>query len=47
VKFLLDTDHLSILQEQSGAEYDRIAAHIRQHAQDEIALSIVSFHEQV
>jgi tRNA(fMet)-specific endonuclease VapC len=45
VKYLLDTDHLSILQWQTGDEYDRVAARCRAH-EDETALSIVSFHEQ-
>ena len=45
MKYLLDTDHLSILQWESGTEYARVADRCRQH-EDETALSIVSFHEQ-
>jgi tRNA(fMet)-specific endonuclease VapC len=46
VKYLFDTDHLSILQRQSGAEYVSIVEQYENH-EDEIALSVVSFHEQV
>jgi tRNA(fMet)-specific endonuclease VapC len=47
VKFLLDTDHLSILQRQSGPEFAALAAHIANHPATDLALSVVSFHEQV
>ena len=45
MKYLLDTDHLSILQWESGDEYARVAERCQQH-ENETALSIVSFHEQ-
>lgn len=45
--YLLDTDHLSILQQQSGREYLALAARISRHPPTELALSVVSFHEQV
>ncbi len=47
MKFLLDTDHISILQKQSGAEFNNLAARIARHAPGDLAFSIVSFHEQV
>jgi tRNA(fMet)-specific endonuclease VapC len=47
VKFLLDTDHISILQRQSGPEYAALAARIAQHQPADLAFSVVSFHEQV
>jgi len=47
MKFLLDTDHISILQKQSGAEYTALLAHIAQVARADLAVCIVSFHEQV
>ncbi len=47
MKFLLDTDHISILQKQSGADYRVLMAHIAQVARTELAFCIVSFHEQV
>jgi tRNA(fMet)-specific endonuclease VapC len=47
VKFLLDTDHISILQKQSGPEYATLIAHIAQVPRADLAFCIVSFHEQV
>jgi tRNA(fMet)-specific endonuclease VapC len=47
VKFLLDTDHISILQQQAGAEYLRLAARIAQHPPADLGFSLVSFHEQL
>lgn len=44
--FLLDTDHLVILQRQSEPEYGRLNLAMSQHAADDFFLSIVSFHEQ-
>jgi tRNA(fMet)-specific endonuclease VapC len=46
VKYLLDTDHLSIWQRQAGVEFQALAARKAQHPPDDLALSIVSFHEQ-
>jgi len=47
MKFLLDTDHISILQKQTGAEYATLMARIAQVQQADLACCIVSFHEQV
>jgi len=47
MKFLLDTDHISILQRQSGPEYPVLMAHIAQVPRSDLAFCIVSFHEQV
>src|SRR6266478_919629 len=47
MKFLLDTDHISILQGQSGPEYPVLMAHIAQVPRSDLAFCIVSFHEQV
>ncbi len=47
MKFLLDTDHISILQKQSGPEYTALMARIAQVARADLAFCIVSFHEQV
>jgi tRNA(fMet)-specific endonuclease VapC len=47
VKFLLDTDHISILQRPSGPEFAALSARIAQHAVSDFAFCIVSFHEQV
>jgi tRNA(fMet)-specific endonuclease VapC len=47
VKYLLDTDHLSVLQQQSGPDYLALSARIAAHPRSDLALSIISFHEQV
>jgi tRNA(fMet)-specific endonuclease VapC len=47
VKYLLDTDHVSVLQQQSGPAYSALSARIAMHSPTDLALSIVSFHEQV
>jgi tRNA(fMet)-specific endonuclease VapC len=47
VRFLLDTDHISILQLLGGAEYAILSARISQHPRSDFAFSVVSFHEQV
>ncbi|MEX0642685.1 MAG: type II toxin-antitoxin system VapC family toxin [Pirellulales bacterium] len=45
--FLLDTDHLVILQRQSEPDYSRLRAAMTVYAASDFFLSIVSFHEQV
>jgi tRNA(fMet)-specific endonuclease VapC len=47
MKFLLDTDHISILQRQSGAEFAVLIGRIAQVPRADLAFCIVSFHEQV
>jgi hypothetical protein len=47
MKFLLDTDHLSILQRQTGQDYINISARMAQHPLSDFAVSSVTFHEQV
>ena len=47
MKYLLDTDHLSIVQRQSGPAYARLRTRIVQHPLADLAFSIISFHEQV
>jgi hypothetical protein len=47
MKFLLDTDHISILQKQSGPEYPVLMARIAQVPRADLAFCIISFHEQV
>jgi tRNA(fMet)-specific endonuclease VapC len=44
--YLLDTDHLVILQRQCEPEYGRLNASMGRHDPDDFFLSIVSFHEQ-
>src|SRR5271155_5373100 len=47
MKFLLDTDHISFLQKQSGPEYAAPIARIAHVRRADLAFCIVSFHEQV
>lgn len=44
---LLDTDHVSVLQWQEQPACDRLLARLDQLPPDDVAVSIVSFHEQV
>jgi tRNA(fMet)-specific endonuclease VapC len=46
MKYLLDTDHISILQRQMGTEYAILSGKISRLPLSEFAFSIVSFHEQ-
>ena len=43
---VLDTDHLSIMQERNQPDWDRLQSRLAQQPADEIAFSIVSFQEQ-
>ena len=47
MKFLLDTDHISILQRQGGAEFIALSTRIAQQQPADLAFSVMSFHEQV
>jgi tRNA(fMet)-specific endonuclease VapC len=47
VKYLLDTDHLSIVQRQTAPEYTTLLTRIAQYPSTDLACSIISFHEQV
>jgi tRNA(fMet)-specific endonuclease VapC len=47
VKYLLDTDHISILQRQAGAEYATLLMRLAQYPPTDLACSIISFHEQM
>ena len=45
--YLLDTDHITLLEHRSGPAYAAFALRLNLHATDGIAVSVVSFHEQV
>jgi tRNA(fMet)-specific endonuclease VapC len=47
MNYLLDTDHISILQQQSGADYSALMARIARVPRTDLAFCIVSFHEQI
>lgn len=46
MRFLFDTDVVSILQWKSGDAYSRLIARISSLPMDDFAISIVTFHEQ-
>ena len=45
--FVLDTDHLTIVQQQSTPAYEYVLQRVHQHAPSAFFVSIISFHEQV
>lgn len=45
--FLLDTDHVVILQRQTTNLYQQLSRRLIQHSPDDFFISIVTFHEQV
>jgi tRNA(fMet)-specific endonuclease VapC len=47
MKYLLDTDHLSILQRQAGQDYINLSTRMAQYPLSDFAVSIVTFHEQM
>ena len=47
MKYLFDTDHISVLQLQAGPAYVTLRTRMALHPQSDLALSIVSLHEQV
>jgi tRNA(fMet)-specific endonuclease VapC len=47
MKYLLDTDHLSILQRQAGRDFSNLSTRMAQHSVSDFAISTVTFHEQM
>ncbi|MBE9008390.1 type II toxin-antitoxin system VapC family toxin [Fortiea sp. LEGE XX443] len=47
MRYLLDTDHLSILQRQAGQDYINLSTRIAHYSLSDFAVSIVTFHEQM
>lgn len=47
MKYLLDTDHLSILQRQAGQDYINLSTRMARHPLSDFAVSTVTFHEQM
>jgi tRNA(fMet)-specific endonuclease VapC len=45
--FLLDTDHLVVLQHEADGELGRLQERMSRHRPEDFALSVVSFHEQM
>ncbi len=46
MRYLLDTDHISIIQRRSGQSYQRLRDRMDQYLASDFAVSVVSFHEQ-
>lgn len=47
MKYLLDTDHLSVLQRQTGKDYTNLSTRMAHYPLSDFAVSIVTFHEQM
>ncbi len=47
MSYVLDTDHISLLQRRSGTDFETLVDRIAQHPDESFSFSIVSFHEQV
>lgn len=47
MKYLLDTDHLSILQRQTGEDYNNLTKRMAQYLLSDFVVSVVTFHEQM
>lgn len=43
---LLDTDHLSILERQGGADYTTLVLNSNAHPIEDVGVSVVTYHEQ-
>jgi tRNA(fMet)-specific endonuclease VapC len=46
MRYLLDTDHISIIQRHSGEPYRRLRDRMSHYASSDFGLCVVSFHEQ-
>lgn len=47
MKYLLDTDHLSIIQRQAGRDFNNLSTRMAQYPLSDFAVSTVTFHEQM
>lgn len=47
MKYLLDTDHLSILQRKAGQDYSSLSTRMARHPVSDFVISTVTFHEQM
>mgnify|MGYP001796504600 CR=1 FL=1 len=47
MKYLLDTDHLSILQRQAGQDYINLSTRMANYPISDFAVSTITFHEQM
>ncbi|TWU08341.1 type II toxin-antitoxin system VapC family toxin [Stieleria varia] len=44
--FILDTDHLSIIERRTGDEYERIISKVKEHGAGNVFVTVASMHEQ-
>ncbi|MBW4578583.1 MAG: type II toxin-antitoxin system VapC family toxin [Tildeniella nuda ZEHNDER 1965/U140] len=47
MKYLLDTDHLSMLQRQAGRDFSNLSTRMAHYPLSDFAVSTVTFHEQM
>ena len=47
MKYLLDTDHISILQRQTGPDFARLSARVSREPRIDLGSSVVGLHQQV
>lgn len=47
MRYLLDTDHLSILQRRAGQDYTNLSSRMARYPLSDFAVSTVTFHEQM
>ncbi len=47
MKYVLDTDHISILERKSGAAYSALERNLQLHQSDGIGVSVSTLHEQM
>ena len=47
MRFLFDSDHLSILQRRQGPDYAVLSVRLSEHDWGDLAMSVPGFHEQV
>lgn len=47
MRYLLDTDHLSIIQQETGQDYVNLSNRMAQHPLSDFTVSIVTLHEQL
>ena len=47
MKYLLDTDHLSILQRKAGKDYQNLSRRMADYLLSDFTVSTITFHEQI
>lgn len=46
MKYLLDSDHASILERKSGSDYAVLVLNLNQHQNEGVGISVATYHEQ-